>query len=534
MGYSHTVEARIMKPLNYLPSTRRFEGRATDFFNLLLYGCCLYLLIHFMSAKSTDLFQHRMIILVAAIGIWRYSWWFLNLIRALIYEFIHFPPLRRHADELYKSGWKPPHIYFVIASYKEQKETTEALLHCMLRECKDLGVPATLYLSATPQDEKIVRNYVRQHVGKIPFQVVAIRQTLPDKRIALGQCLRSLSRHGVIHDTPIILMDGDALMTPNTLRKCVPFFHLNPKLDALTTDEKAIFYGPRWMAEMTELRFAQRHLMMQSHALSKRVLTLTGRLSMFRSQMITSPEFITRLENDYLDHWLWGRFRFLSGDDKSTWYLLLKRNSEMFYVRDTLVYTVEHITGNGLQRTVQNLLRWSGNMLRNNGRAIALGPKKVPPYIWWCLIDQRLVIWTSLVSPIAALLLTAKLGGAFISVYLAWLGITRMGISLFIFRYAGRINLAFPFLIYSLQISTAIIKIYILFRLPRQRWTNRTNATRNQPTKRKQWKENLMANYLTLLYPSALVIFLAIYTGTLSVSSWADITRGLRQMFGLY
>jgi glycosyltransferase Alg8 len=523
-----------MQNLNNLQSKRQFEWRAMDFFNLLMYFCCLYLLIHFMSDESQNLFYHRMIVLVAAIGIWRYSWWFLNLARALIYEFISFPKLRIQADKLYKSGWKPAHIYFVIASYKEQKETTEALLECMLRECRSLDVPATLYLSADSQDEKIVRQYVQKHVGKIDFQVVAIRQTLPDKRIALGQCLRSLSRHGVIKDCPVILMDGDALMTSGTLQKCIPFFHLNPDLHALTTDEKAIFYGPKWMKEMTELRFAQRHLMMQSHALSKRVLTLTGRLSIFRSQIIITPDFIERLENDYLDHWLWGRFRFLSGDDKSTWYLLLKDKAEMLYVRDAMVYTVEYISGNGLQRTLQNLLRWSGNMLRNNGRAIALGPKKVPLYIWWCLIDQRLVIWTSLVSPIAAILLTVKTGWAFISVYLAWIGITRIGVSLFIFRYAGRINLTFPFLIYILQISNAIIKIYILFRLPRQRWINRSNSVAIQSTANKLWIKNLMASYLTVFYTSALVIFLALYTGTLQIYSWVEITRGLKQLLGFY
>jgi glycosyltransferase Alg8 len=505
-----------------------------DVFNLLVYLCCLYLLIHFMSDESIPLFQHRMIVLVAMIGIWRYSWWFLNLIRALIYEFITFPKLRQQADELYETGWKPPHLYFVIASYKEQQDTTEALLEYMLQECHSLGVPATLYLSADPQDEKIVRRYVQKYVGETAFQVIAIRQTLPDKRIALGQCLRSLSRHGVIKDAPIVLMDGDALMTSGTLKKCVAFFHLNPNLQALTTDEKAIFNGPRWMAEMTELRFAQRHLMMQSHALSKRVLTLTGRLSLFRSQTITAPDFIDRLENDYLDHWLWGRFRFLSGDDKSTWYLLLKHNAEMLYVRDAMVYTVKHISGNGFQRTLQNLLRWSGNMLRNNGRAIALGPKTVPPYIWWCLIDQRLVIWTSLVSPIAAILLTIKIGSAFLTVYLAWIGITRIGMSLFIFRYAGRINLSFPFLLYILQIINSMIKIYILFRLPRQRWTNRSNTAAIPSTDNRLWMKHLMASYLTLLYSAALVLFLALYTGVLNYYSWAEIIRGLKQLLGLY
>ncbi len=521
-----------MKNLNNLQSERQFKWQVIDLFNLIIYFCCLYLLIHFMSQESDELFQHRMIVLVAAIGVWRYSWWFLNLIRALIYEFITFPKLRQQANALYKKGWKPPHIYFVIASYKEKKETTEALLECMLRECRHLDVPATLYLSADPQDEKIVRHYVRKYVRDMPFQVVAIRQTLPDKRIALGQCLRSLSRHGVIKDAPIVLMDGDALMTVGTLKKCVAFFQLNPNLHALTTDEKAIFYGPKWMAEMTELRFAQRHLMMQSHALSKRVLTLTGRLSIFRSQIITAPDFIERLENDYIDHWLWGRFRFFSGDDKSTWYLLLKNKAEMLYVRDSMVYTVEHISGNGFQRTLQNLLRWSGNMLRNNGRAIALMPKKVPFYIWWCLIDQRLVIWTSLVSPIAAILLTIKLGWAFLTVYLAWLGMTRIAVSLFIFRYAGRIHLSFPFLIYILQISNALIKIYILFRLPRQRWTNRASTASLQVADNKEWIKHLMAMYLTVLYSSALIVFLALYTGALETYSWNEISRGLQLLLG--
>ena len=33
----------------------------------------------------------------------------------------------------------------------------------------------------------------------------------------------------------------------------------------------------------------------------------------------------------------------------------------------------------GLNRMVQNYRRWSGNMLRNGARVIALGPKRVPP-----------------------------------------------------------------------------------------------------------------------------------------------------------
>ena len=37
-----------------------------------------------------------------------------------------------------------------------------------------------------------------------------------------------------------------------------------------------------------------------------------------------------------------------------------------------LVYTIEYIDDDGIERMKQNLLRWSGNMLRNGTRAIAL------------------------------------------------------------------------------------------------------------------------------------------------------------------
>ena len=44
----------------------------------------------------------------------------------------------------------------------------------------------------------------------------------------------------------------------------------------LTTDEEVLCYGPRWIGAWLEMRFAQRRLAMQSHAVSDRVLTLTG------------------------------------------------------------------------------------------------------------------------------------------------------------------------------------------------------------------------------------------------------------------
>ena len=133
-------------------------------------------------------------------------------------------------------------------------------------------------------------------------------------------------------------MDGDALYGNDVLEKSLSMFGADPELQALTTNEEVICYGPAWVRSWLNMRFAQRRLAMQSHAVSNKVLTLTGRMSVFRAQHMINLKFIRTIEADHLDHWLWGRFRFLSGDDKSTWYHMLTRDAKMTYVPDATVY----------------------------------------------------------------------------------------------------------------------------------------------------------------------------------------------------
>ncbi len=48
------------------------------------------------------------------------------------------------------------------------------------------------------------------------------------------------------------------------------------------------------------LRFTQRHMMMSSMGLSGRVLTLTGRLSIFRASLACDPDFVDNVQHDWL------------------------------------------------------------------------------------------------------------------------------------------------------------------------------------------------------------------------------------------
>jgi glycosyltransferase Alg8 len=234
-----------------------------------------------------------------------------------------------------------------------------------------------------------------------------------------------------------------------------------------------VVFGPRWVSNWLSMRFAQRRIAMQSHSLSNRVLTLTGRLSVIRARHALNPAFIELVEEDHLDHWLWGRFRFLSGDDKSTWFFLLRAGAKMIYVPDARVITIERFAGTGIGRMVQNLRRWSGNTLRSGGRGIALGPR-IGVFIWWCLVDQRLAIWSTLVGPMLVLTGVAVTGSPWFFVgYIVWILATRLLLAAVLWLYAGEFNMSFPLLLYFNQILNTALKLICLVQLTKQRWTNR-------------------------------------------------------------
>ena len=253
------------------------------------------------------------------------------------------------------------------------------------------------------------------------------------------------------------------------------------------------------------------------------MLTLTGRMSIFRGKHLCEPEFLDIIENDHLKHWLWGDYRFLSGDDKSTWYYLLKHRADMFYIPDAKVVTIEYIHGNALNRMKDNLRRWSGNTLRNGARAIALGPRTVGFFIWWCLIDQRCAIWTMFIGHMIVIVLALTKSSAFLLASFIWIAFSRLCNSLLLFIHARRIDMSFPFLIYINQLLTAVIKIYILFRLPQQRWANRGDQRAGFETQL-GWKfRGWVATYLTFFYCVCCLLFVLISLNLVSLPTVSDI-----------
>ena len=459
------------------------------------------------------------VLMIGAIGIWRYSWWLTHAVRAVLYR-RRYNVMSEKAEVVWKQGWRPPHVHFMMTTYYEHEEVTIKVMQGVVTQIRELGIPATIWLGSGARfDELLIERYLRQNTDGLDVRFMMIRQNVPGKRMAIGLVLRAMNRYQIGESDLVVFMDGDSILAPGCLRRCAPLFVLDSELQAVTTDEEVLCKGPAWVRYWLTMRFAQRRIAMQSHALSNKVLTLTGRMSVFRARHLANPELIRLLENDFLEHWLWGRFRFLSGDDKSTWFYMLRQRARLLYVPDAMVYTVEYIDGSGLDRMVQNFRRWSGNMLRNGSRALSLGPRHIGFFIWWCILDQRISMWTMLFSPIMAVVASIS-DPSFIFGYVLWVLFSRFNLCLVLFCYCREINLYYPVILYFNQLINAAVKVYCLFRLSKQKWSNRKNQSAGFETGVMASVRNATAFALTTLYVTTLVLFIAVISGIWDLPGW--------------
>jgi glycosyltransferase Alg8 len=313
----------------------------------------------------------------------------------------------------------------------------------------------------------------------------------------------------------VLVQDGDAVLPPGCLARIVPFFRLFPSLGALTTDEDCIVPEARSaLRAWHQLRFTQRHLLMSSLALSGRLITLTGRMSAYRASIATEPGFIELIANDSLEHWRFGRLKLLTGEDKSAAYWLLERGLRSLYVPDVTVLTIEQPPARGLvPASTALMLRWFGNMLRASSRCIALGPARLGWFVWWCLLDQRISMWTPLVGPVAAGLLAVAVSPAFLYAYLLWVMATRLAQSLLLLTVRPRISGLYAPLLYYSQLYGALLKTWVLFRLDRQRWTRQNIAWVPELTPLQARLRPIGSLGLHLMALATLVAFVALATG---------------------
>lgn len=412
------------------------------------------------------------ILIIGVVGIWRYSVGIMHFIRGFIFLYLVFPLHRRKAIKAVAEN-PPSHIYLLVTSFRIETKTTAMVYSSVIEEACACSLPATIVASIVEQsDESIIRNLWNHYQPAEHINLKIVRIPGTGKRDALASGFRAIARDMPEESALVAVVDGDTVLEPDVINHCIPYFSLFPRVGALTTNEGCDVLGSYWMSQWHKLRFAQRHISMCSMGLSKRILTLTGRMSMFRASIITEPAFIEDVENDMLNHWRLGKFRFLTGDDKSSWYSLMRQGWDTYYVPDAMINTVEHPPEKSFLRSAKALMfRWYGNSLRQNSRATKLGISRLGLLTYYVLLDQRISMWTSLLGLSTAIVCSFKYSIDYLLCYLLWIAMTRTAVTFLLLASRHKISPAFPLMLYFNQIFGSLMKISVFFRLDIQSWT---------------------------------------------------------------
>ncbi len=463
---------------------------------------------------------HDFMFVVGGIAIWRYLWAATNWVRSLIYTKLTFPKWRAQANEMGASAL-PPHIYLLVTSFRIDTETTRKVYHSIIAEAIEYAnnhqLPVTMIASIVERgDQFMIKQILMQYELPHNMKIIFVRIGGTGKRDALACGFRAISRQLPPDDAIVAVIDGDSMLPENSLAKCASMFAILPNLGALTTDEVCEVAGAWHFREWYNMRFAQRHIFMASVALSRRVLTLTGRMSMFRADIVCSNEFIDRVELDYVDHWRLGRFKFLTGDDKSSWFDVLKGGHEMIYVSDVQIITIETPPNPSFfNSSIILMRRWFGNMLRTNDRAIKLGWRTCNFFPWISIIDQRISMWTSLTGVVAAIIAAIAFSPIYLLYYGWWMLFTRYIITLSLLAGRDNVSVMYPFFLYYNQIIGSLVKTYVLFRLDKQKWTRQNTTLNSGGVGMQEMLKNAGSSYLQFLSYGVFVLVLATLTGAL-------------------
>lgn len=453
------------------------------------------------------------IFILGALGVWRYSWAALNFVRAIIYRRIIWPIRKRRVHKRYRDEGTVSHAYFMITTYLVETETTVMVYKQLFNAAANGNGGATIVASVVHgADERLIQQIYDSHPRDLSnVRLIIDRIPSNGKRDAIAKALNIIRTFNPTHRDICVFVDGDTVVPDNIISESAPVL-TEAGVGALTTDEGVLIEKQNLFRDWFVLRFNQRQVMFCSQGLSKHVLTLTGRMSVFRADLATNPEFIEGIDHDTIQHWRLGEIIFLTGDDKSTWFWLLKNGYEMWYLPDVRSWSVETQPRPTFVASAQVLMvRWFGNMMRTNGRALGVSPALIGPFTWYAILDQRLSAWTTLVGPLSVTMAALLHDVYVIPLYIAWVLATRYIFCVIINLFRGTwFPVTHPPILYFGQVFGAAVKTFVLFRLNKQRWTRQAAAEVAQsPVDRQKAQESLIHHVLGIAWLCLGVFFLS-------------------------
>ncbi len=468
-------------PADALQSDSSWQSLFRDIAGWLLLFAGIGGLALLLPGFTFDSTESHFLIAVGVVGLWRYALRAVHFVRAMWFLYVAYPRMRERAVKAGAAS-DPSHAYFMVTSFRIDVETTARVYRAILEQAIECGYRSTVVASIVEYGDELLMRALwetYQPPERVSLKIVRIPGT--GKRDGLAHGFRAIARDCPDHRALVAVIDGDSVLVPGMMRKCAQMFHQLPDVGAMTTNEFCTVLGSKLMSEWHKLRFAERHLNMCSMALSRRVLTLTGRMSVFRAQIVTQHSFISDVENDSILHWRLGRVKFLTGDDKSSWYSVVKHGWRTFYLPDAAIETIEHPPNPSLWKSSRTLMfRWYGNSLRQNGRARELGPARLGWFTYYVLQDQRVQMWTGLLGLLASLLASIHFNFNYLIAFLVWIAITRCLMCVMLMVAGHRVGPMYPPLMYYNQILGSVIKIIVFFFPDRQSWTRqKTTLTKH-------------------------------------------------------
>jgi len=294
------------------------------------------------------------------------------------------------------------------------------------------------------------------------YPVTVIMTDVPGKRDALR---RGWNR---ARTELVALVDSDTIWAQDVAAEvCKPF--ADPKIGGVGTRQSV--YGTKgFLSRITDMFLDHRYFdenACQSY-LGRAVSCLSGRTAVYRRHLLLA------IEDDFMHETFWG-VPCLSGDDKRLTTLILERGYLSYMQRSAEVWSTFPTTW---KIFFKQRLRWARNTWRSDLRALGNRWVYRHPFLAFTMMDKAISSFTLLLGPTFLGYAITQQKWAFVLVLVAWWQISR---SAKLLPHLRRRPSSFFFVLGYVVVSwvMALIKLYALFSIRKQRWLTRQVAVEN-------------------------------------------------------
>jgi cellulose synthase/poly-beta-1,6-N-acetylglucosamine synthase-like glycosyltransferase len=295
---------------------------------------------------------------------------------------------------------------------------------------------------------------------RYPVQVVPTN--VPGKRDALRKGWRAARTELVA------LVDSDTIWAPDVaVEICQPF--ADPCVGGVGT-RQSVYGSTGFLARVTDMFLDHRYFdeNASQSRLGRAVSCLSGRTAVYRR------ELLLEVEPEFMHETFWG-VPSLSGDDKRLTTLIMERGHLTYMQRSAQVWSIFPTTWGMFFR---QRLRWARNTWRSDLRALSRGWVWRYPFLAYTMIDKAVSGFTLLLGPFFMFYSLMRQNWIFCLVLVAWWQISR---SAKLLPHIRRRPSSFFLVLGYVAVSwlMALIKIYALLTIRKQRWLTRQVAVEN-------------------------------------------------------